>query len=236
MNLDYQFMVSDFPTVLAALPSTLLLTLYSLIGALIVAVLAGVIEIARIRVLSIVVMAITTFIKGIPLVVQLLFSYYAVPFVAKACDGFLGYSFDPRNVPYFPAAVLALALNFGAYMSDVVVSSYGAVEVGQIEAAKAVGMTQVQTIRRIVLPQMVVISLPNLTNYLVWLLKGTSLASLVNVVEMLTTAKLSAADGYQYLEAYIDAAIIYWAVCAAIEFVSGRFSRRVGGYLQKTAA
>ena len=75
-----------------------------------------------------------------------------------------------------------------------------------------------------------------MTNYFIWLLKGTSLASLINVTEMLITAQISAADGYQYLEAYIDAALIYWVVCAAIEFGSARLFKRVGFFLKPARA
>ncbi|MFR0555543.1 ABC transporter permease [Pseudoscardovia radai] len=231
MNLDTDFMLSDFPTVFAALPSTLLLSLDSMLWALVFALICGGAQLAKIPVLDKVTLVINTFIKGIPLVVQLLFCYYAVPYVVKWFDGLTGRAYDPRHLPYFGAAVLALALNFGAYITDVVISSARAVDKGQWESAYACGMTRFQALRRIVAPQIAVISLPNMTNYFIWLLKGTSLASIVNVTEMLTTARLSASDGYQFLEAYIDAAVIYWIVCACIEWASGRLYRSAGRYL-----
>lgn len=80
-----------------------------------------------------------------------------------------------------------------------VVSSYKAVDQGQRENAAAIGMTGFQSVVRIILPQAVVISILSMTNYFIWLLKGTSLASIINVSEMLITAQISAADGYQYL-------------------------------------
>ena len=116
MTLDYEFMGQDIPVLLRALPATITLV------ALLFAVACGAFILVRIPVLKQLVIVINTFIKGVPLVIQLLFCYYAVPIVAKGLDGFLGYHFDPRNPPYFPAAVLALGLNFGAYITDVVVS------------------------------------------------------------------------------------------------------------------
>ena len=74
------------------------------------------------------------------------------------------------------------------------------------------------------------IALPGFTNYAIWLLKGTALASLINVSELLIAAQLSAADGYEYLEAYIDAALIYWAVCAGLECAMTKLEHRVGAY------
>ncbi|MCQ4965802.1 amino acid ABC transporter permease, partial [Bifidobacterium pseudocatenulatum] len=73
--------------------------------------------------------------------------------------------------------------------------------------AQSVGMTGLQTPLHVVIPQAVVISLPSITNYFIWLLKGTSLASQINVTQKLVTAQISAPDGYQYLEPYIDAAL-----------------------------
>lgn len=231
MELDYDFLIADFPTVLAGLPKTLLLAFWSMLFAVLLALIFGSIILSRITVLRTIVIVLNTFIKGVPLVVQLMFCYYAVPFVARFLDTLGLYNFNPRHVPYFPAAVVAIACNFGAYLTDVVISSVQAVDRGQIESAKAIGMTQLQTILRVIVPQASVIALPNLTNYGIWLLKGTSVASLINVAEMLITAQMSASDGYQYLEAYIDAAIIYWVVCAGIEFASGKLYKRLGFFL-----
>lgn len=233
MTLDYDFMIADLPTVLSGLPITLKLTVWSMLFALLIALVFGGLILTNTPVLKQLVVAVNTFIKGVPLVVQLLFCYYAVPYVAAWVDTIIHYGYDPRHVPYFPAAVFALACNFGAYMTDVVVSSYKAVDRGQFEAGEAIGMSSRQIILHFILPQAAVISLPSLTNYFLWLLKGTSLASIVNVMEMLSTAEISAADGYQYLEAYIDAAIIYWIVCAGIEFIMGRVMKRIAFFRQE---
>ena len=93
------------------------------------------------------------------------------------------------------------------------VSSYRAVDKGQLEAAYSVGMSTAQGLMRIVIPQAVVISLPNMSNYFMWLLKATSLASVVNVFELLSTARASTAVNYAILEGYLVAAGIYWVVC-----------------------
>lgn len=162
MTLDYEFMGQDIPVLLRALPATITLTLWSMLVALLFAVACGAFILVRIPVLKQLVIVINTFIKGVPLVIQLLFCYYAVPIVAKGLDGFLGYHFDPRNPPYFPAAVLALGLNFGAYITDVVVSSVRAIDHGQIEAGKACGMRRREIIWHILLPQVVVVSIPDM--------------------------------------------------------------------------
>ncbi len=230
MGLDFQFMINDTPTILKGLPITLALTFCSLLLALALACVFGAIINARVPVLRPVIIALNTFIKGVPQVVQLLFFYYGAPAVSKFFDGFLGYHDDPRHPPYFVAAVIALGLNFGAYMTDVVIASVSAVNRGQMEACLSVGMSRRQAWRRVVLPQVVVVSIPDMTNYLVWLLKATSVASIVGVVELLAAARISASDSYLYMEAYIVAALIYWLVCIVVEFASRRLHTHLGIY------
>jgi L-cystine transport system permease protein len=233
MTLDYSFMINDFPIVLKALPVTLRLTLWSMLFAVTIAVLFGAIIMQDVPILKQIVIAINTFIKGIPLVVQLLFCYYAIPYLLQNLDGFLSIHYEPRNVPYFGSAVVAFGFNFGAYMTDVVVSSVKAVDNGQMEASYSVGMTKFQGMIEVVIPQAVVISIPNMTNYFMWLLKATSLASVVNVAELLATARISAAEGYQYMEAYLIAAAIYWIVCIVVERLMKRLNIRLQRYDKK---
>mgnify|MGYP002537551413 FL=1 len=83
MELDYDFMIADFPTILAGLPKTLVLTFWSALFALLLALVFGCVILSNIPGLKQLVIAINTFIKGVPLAVQLLFCYYAVPFVAR---------------------------------------------------------------------------------------------------------------------------------------------------------
>lgn len=230
MNLNVEFMIADIPTVLGALPITLALTFASLFFAILLAVLFGICLLRRIPVLWQAVVAFNTFIKGVPLIVQLLLCYYAIPYLLRACNGFMGYEYDPKHPSYFAFAVVAFAFNYGAYLTDVVVSSYLAVDKGQLEAAYSVGMSTAQAMRRIVIPQAVVISLPNLSNYFMWLLKATSLASVVNVFELLSTARASTAVNYAILEGYLVAAGIYWVVCIAAERLLHYINKRMNRY------
>ena len=105
MELDYDFMIADFPTILAGLPKTLVLTFWSALFALLLALVFGCVILSNIPGLKQLVIAINTFIKGVPLAVQLLFCYYAVPFVARWLGSIGAYDFNPRHIPYFPAAV-----------------------------------------------------------------------------------------------------------------------------------
>ncbi len=217
MNLDWKFILTDMPYVLKALPTTLWLTLLSLFFAIVLALIFGTVQLLNIKGLKQLVIAWNTFIKGVPLMIQLLFCYYALPYVLGALDGFLGYHYDKRHPSYFMFAVIAFAFNYGAYLTDVVITSYRAVPPRQLEAAYSIGLSKRAALMRIVVPQAIVISLPNMANYFMWLLKATSLASIVNVFEMTSIAKQSTADNFAILEGYIVAALIYWVVCIVAE-------------------
>ncbi|MCR5217900.1 amino acid ABC transporter permease [Treponema sp.] len=236
MNLDYAFMFSIIPVVAKALPVTLGLTFLSLFFALLLALLSGIILIRKVFILNKVVLFFNTFLKGVPLLVQLLFCYYAIPYLMEMADGFMGWHYDPRNPSYFAFAVVAFSFNYGAYITDLLLSSYRAVGRGQLEASYAVGMTSWQGMIHIVVPQAFAISLPGLGNYFMWLLKATSLASVVNVFEMLSVAKASTAENYAILEGYLVAAGIYWIVCIAAEKIIKKSSREMNRYQKKVLA
>ncbi|HAF26688.1 MAG TPA: amino acid ABC transporter permease [Lachnospiraceae bacterium] len=229
MHLNVKFMIEDIPTVLTGLKVTLELTLLSYVGAIILALIAGVILIAKVPVLQRIVVVLNTIIKGLPLIVQLLFCYYALPYLFRFLSDVLPfYTFDPKHPNYFFFASVALSVNFGAYMTDLVVSSYKAVDPGQSEAYKAVGMTPLQGIVHIVGPQALIISLPGLSNYFMWLLKATSLASVVNVFEILAVSRASTAVNYAILEGYIIAAAMYWIVCVIGETALNGLNKKLG--------
>lgn len=218
MHLNYGFMLRDIPVVAKALIVTLELTLSSYVGAILIGLIFGFILLKGWKWLRAVVIVVNTVIKGIPLIIQLLFCYYAIPYILKFFGTIIPwYSYDPKHPAYFVFALIAFSVNYGAYMTDVVVSSFKAVPPGQIEAAYSVGMSYRQGLLHIVAPQALLVALPGLGNYFMWLLKATSLASVVNVFEMLSVARASTAENYAILEGYIVAAALYWIVCIIFE-------------------
>lgn len=210
-------MISDIPTVLSGLWVTLGLTAVSYLGAILIGILFGLILLKKVPVLYQIVLVVNTVLKGLPLILQLLFCYYAIPQICKTLAATFAFEYDPRNQNYFLFAAIALAANFGAYMTDLVVSSYKAIDKGQTEAALAAGMSKLQGILYVVGPQALVIALPGLSNYFMWLLKATCLASAVNVFEMTSIARASTAVNYAILEGYLVAAGVYWIVCVVVE-------------------
>ena len=115
--------------------------------------------------------------------------------------------------------MVALGLNQAAFDSETIRSAILSVDKGQIEAAKSMGMTGLQVLRRITLPQATSVALLPLGHSLIALIKGTSLAFTCSVVEITAAAKITAGKSYRYIEAYCSIAIIYWLITFILERV-----------------
>jgi polar amino acid transport system permease protein len=140
-----------------------------------------------------------SFLRGVPLLVQLLLMYYLLPVIGI-------------NVPAIAAAVITVGICASAYISEIWRGAIGALPRGQAEAAVAIGMGPRDVWGRIILPQAVVMSLPALVNELILLVKASSLVSVVGILEVTRASQAQAAMTFRPLEVYIAAACIYLAI------------------------
>ncbi len=225
--LDWQFMVTVTPALLRALPVTLELTAVSLVLALALALALALIRVFRVPGLRQAAAVYISFMRGTPLLVQIYLAYYGLPKVLNWLHDVHGWSLDVSGIPAIAFVFLALTLNVAAYSSETFRAAIEAVPAGQLKAALALGFRPGQAMRVIVLPQAFAIALPSLGNTAIALLKDTSLAFLVSVVELMGEAKIQAARGLQFFEVYIVAALVYWVVCIGIEWMLARLELRI---------
>jgi His/Glu/Gln/Arg/opine family amino acid ABC transporter permease subunit len=225
--LDWSFMVDVLPALARALPVTLNITVVSICLALPLALATALVRISRVPVLGQVAALYVSFMRGTPLLVQIYLSYYGLPKYLNWLGDRYGWSLDVSGIPAIAFIYLAFTLNVGAYASEIVRAAIEAIDRGQMEAALSVGMTRWQGMRRIVLPQAFAIALPSLGNSVIALVKDTSLAFLVSVVEVMGEAKIQGARGLQFFEVYLAAALVYWVVCIVIERGVAVLERRV---------
>jgi His/Glu/Gln/Arg/opine family amino acid ABC transporter permease subunit len=158
-----------------------------------------------------------SFIRGTPLLVQIYLVYYGLPKVLQYLQ--LRYQWDLTGLSSAPAIVyviVACSINLGAYLSETIRAGIEAVDRGQVEAAYAIGMTSIQMMKRVVLPQALVVILPNFGNIFLSIIKDTSLAFIVSVVEIMGAAKIIGARGLRFFEVYIAVSLIYWGVCIVV--------------------
>ena len=151
-------------------------------------------------------------IRGTPMVVQLAIVFYGLP----AMNVFI----DP-----IPAAVIGFSLNVGAYGSETVRAAILSVPKGQWEAGFSIGMTYMQTFRRINAPQALRVAVPPLSNSFIGLFKETSLASFVTVTELFRVAQQYANLSYDFLPVYIEVGLVYWLFCWVLFVIQARLEK-----------
>ena len=227
MQLDFSYLVRTFWPCVKAIPVTLEITIVSLLLAVIPALLIALCRIQHIKVLEQLGRIFVSFIRGTPMVLQILIVYSIMPSLLNSFVKKAGLSVNVFELNPIVYAFVVFGLNSAATLSEVFRSAISAVPRGQTEAALCAGLTPFQTFRRIVLPQAEVSALPNLCSITVILIKNTSLAFMMTVREITAVAKIEAAYGYNYVESYIDIFIIYIAVCLAVEFVFRKIEKRV---------
>jgi polar amino acid transport system permease protein len=154
------------------------------------------------------------FFRGTPLLLQIILIYLLIPNVGlygplNSINFFPALGFDRVPIDSFIAALVALSLNEGAYMAEIVRAGIDAIDVGQMEAAKSLGMTYYLAMRRIVLPQAARVIVPPLGNEFNSMLKNTSLASSIAMLELLQTAKEIGGHSFNQLELLVVASIWY---------------------------
>lgn len=192
-----QLLIDSFPRILIpGLTMTIPLTAISFCFAMVIAVAVAMIQFAQVKVLKDVARFYIWVVRGTPLLVQLFVVFYGLT------------DFNIILEP-FVAAVIVFSLNEGAYAAEAVRGALESVPAGQMEAGYCVGMSYLQTMRRIVLPQALRTAFPSLANSLISMLKDTSLASTITVAEMFMATQRIAGRTFEYMPLYLEVAVIY---------------------------
>jgi len=219
MFFDLNYMLHQFPKILSAAPVTLIIAIVSMLLGIIIGFLLTLCRIYRIPVLQQLSVLYISFIRGTPMVVQLYLVFFGVPTIVDILTKSVGLPLWSSSIPPITYAFIAFSLNAGAFLAETVRSALDSVDAGQMEAAYSVGLSTSQGMRRIVIPQALVSALPNFGNAFLLLIKGSSLAFVVMVVDVLSKAKIEGADGYRYMENFVVASLIYWGLCFFFEKV-----------------
>lgn len=228
--IDISFAVSQIPEVLKGVPATLTITLVAMVLGLLFGLLIALCRIYRVPLLNRFSILYISFIRGTPLIVQLYVFYYGVPVLFDYLNAHFDYNLNADNIHPLIYALIAFTINTSAYQAEIMRGSINAVHAGQMEAAYSVGMTTTQGMYRIILPQAFKVALPDLGNTFINLLKGTSLAFAVKVMEILAISRTIANDGYRFLEMYLVAALLYWLLSWMFEMIFSIIERRTSNY------
>ena len=190
----------------------------ALLKVLVIAIITAVARLSNIKILKFIFATYVWIFRGTPLLVQLFIVFYGLPSFGVTLDT-------------WSAATIAFSLNVGAYASESVRAAILSVPKGQWEAATSLGMTHYQILKRIIAPQAVRISLPPLSNTFIGLVKDTSLAASITMVDMFMVAQRIAARTFEPLILYILAALIYLVVCTLLTYLQSRLEKAVSRYV-----
>lgn len=210
-----ELLLESFTKILIpAIKVTVPLTLASFALGFVIALFLALVQVAKVPGVSRAARIYIWIFRGTPLLVQLFIIFFGLPSIGIMLDA-------------FPAAVIAFGMNLGAYNAEVLRSAILAVPAGQSEAAALIGLTYPQTMIHVVLPQAFPIAFPPLFNSLIGLVKDTSLASSITVIELFTTAQQIAARTFEPFALYLEAAVIYLMICTLLTALQSRLEKKL---------
>jgi len=208
-NLDFNTATKYLvPSLIDGLWVVLQATIFGFSLAIILGLFMAIGRISKIKIVRGVLVVFLEFIRGTPLLVQLVYMYYVVPLLISAVAQIWnpGYQF---KISSLVAGTLGLGINYGCYISEVIRSSMLSIDGGQTEAALALGLTNNQVLARIIVPQALRNVVPVFGNYLVMMLKDTSLLAYVSVSELLLRTQSYASQSFLTIESYTLLAVFY---------------------------
>ena len=214
MNFDMNLVVNSFPLLLIGAGVTIQITVLSTAIGFVIGLIVGVARISNLRVLRMLAEVYVEFFRGTPLLVQIFLFYFALPVIT-------GQRIDP-----FIAAISACGINSGAYVAEIFRAGIQSVDDGQMEAGRSLGMTWLQTMRYIIVPQAFKRVIPPLGNEFIAMLKDSSLVSVIGFEELTRRGQLIIAKTYGSFEIWMSVAVIYLAMTLTISRLVAYLERR----------
>jgi L-cystine transport system permease protein len=233
MELNVDFMIETFPKIVDGIGVTLGLTALTLILSIPVAFYMAVVRIKGSRLTSLIKLYIS-FVRGTPIILQILLLYSLLPSLLNVSVLALGFNINVfEAVDPFWYAVVIFSLNTTALLTEVFRSALLSIPKGQLEAGLSIGLSEFQTYVNVIIPQSAVVALPGICNITVNLIKGTSLAFLMTVKDVMAVGKIAASYGYNYIEAYLDVFVIYLIICTIIQLAYSFAESQLGSFRKR---
>jgi polar amino acid transport system permease protein len=214
MTFSLADVIAFLPSLLQGAVITITVSLLAFVLACVLGLVLGVMRLARLLPIRIVAAAYIQFIRGTPLLLQLFFIYYVLPYV--------GIVMSP-----FASGVIGLTMNYAAYMAEVFRSGIQAIAKGQSEAGFALGMSRRLLMRRIIMPQALRIIIPSLGNFFVSIFKDSALVSVLTLRDLMFSGQLLASATFKHFEIFTMVAVIYFLIsypaAKLVEYIEMRF-------------
>ena len=212
---------NNYKQLLSGLGITLALALLSFAIAMIIGIIFGMFSVSPVKALRIISEVFVDVIRGIPLMILAAFIFWGIPNLIESMTG------HQNPINDFVAGTIALSLNAGAYIAEIVRGGIQAVPAGQMEASRSLGISYSKTMRKIILPQATKIMLPNFVNQFVIALKDTTIVSAIGLVELFQTGKIIIARNYQSFKMYAILAVFYLIIITFLTRLAKRLEKRI---------
>lgn len=210
---EWERFIKAFGQILPYLRTTLILVTWTIVIGAILGMAIARIRLKKIPFLSMITVVYISFFRGTPLLIQMMLSYYGLPVLLSM----IGINANHWDKLIF--AIIAYTLNRSAFLAEIFRSSIEAIPKGQTEAALSVGLTEGQTFRRIVLPQVIRIALPAFSTDFVGLFQATSLVYLLGIMDLMGRAKALGTATNHFLEAYLVCIIIFVVISILLKLI-----------------
>ena len=229
--LKLNLLFEDIFSIATVIPSTLFLAFVILIAGILIGGLLAVFRLLKIPLLEKMILGYISFVRGIPLIIHLYIAYYILP---NAFNAIFNEGTEASGITISPVLtiIVAFSLYTSAGQSENIRAALLSVETGQFEAGYSIGLTRLQTLKRVVFPQALKVAIPAFFNSYLGIIKGMSLGFTIGLVDILAQAKLNSALNFGYLESYTAAGLLYWALCGLLTLL---FSSLESKYFKGTA-
>lgn len=229
-GLNIQFLWKTFFIALSGVPTTLLVTTVALAIALPVGFLLALSRFHYVPLLNRIAQLYISFVRGTPIIIQIFIVYSSIPLMLDLFFKRYDIGINVYDIHPLWFAFIVFSFNTTAILIEVFRSALQSLDVGQYEAAQSIGLTTVQAYRRIIIPQLLVVALPNICTATVNLIKATSLGYALSLQEITLRAKVAANVNYNYLEAYLAIFIVYLLLCSVVEYGFKLYEKQLTKY------
>lgn len=215
------------PSLIEGIGVVVYVTIAGFLGAMIVGMALAIGSISKNKVIKTIISFILNIVRGTPLLVQFFYIYYVFPMFINAGLGLLGIEDSNVQIAATMSGIIGFAINYGCYMSEVIRSAIVAIDVGQREAGLALGFSETQVLFKFVLPPALRNSVPVFGNYLVMMVKDTSLLAMISVEELLLRTKAYASQTFLTVESYTLLAIVYLIISLPLSKIVELIERKL---------
>ncbi|MBQ2287628.1 MAG: amino acid ABC transporter permease [Lachnospiraceae bacterium] len=210
-----------YDMLLSALGQTILLTLLSLVFAMIIGLIFALMNVGKNRFFNLIGTIYVDAVRGVPLIVLAYFIYFGIP------QGIKGLGFTDFRLTALQAGVIALSMNCGAYMAEIIRAGIESIDKGQMEAARSLGLPYGTSMRKVVLPQAIRTMIPSIINQFIITLKDTSILSIIAFPELTNVGKTMAGNTFKVLETWAIIAVMYMVVIVSLSKLAKYIERRI---------